>query len=112
MTLPIRTLESKIDCKRFVQVQAEAEPSQPLAKNTLDAHTVKKIIKHQNEVSSPEESNLRALAEPDVNVSAHPAPIIQPPAPDPSANARTGRDRVQPRDPASASHGVCASEVS
>jgi hypothetical protein len=30
------------------------------------------------EVSSPEESHPRALAEPDVNLSAHPAPIIEP----------------------------------
>ncbi len=30
-------------------------------------------------VSSPRESHPRALAEPDVNLSAHPAPIIEPP---------------------------------
>ena len=29
-------------------------------------------------VSGPKEFHLRALAEPDVNLSAHPAPIIQP----------------------------------
>jgi len=30
-------------------------------------------------VSSPRESHPRALAEPDVNLSAHPAPITEPP---------------------------------
>ena len=63
-------------------------------------------------VSRPGESHPRALAEPDVNVSAHPAPIIQPPAPGPFANARIDRDHVRPRDLASASHGDGASEAS
>ncbi len=35
----------------------------------------------KKEVSSGEESHLPALTEPDVNVSAHPAPITQPTAP-------------------------------
>ena len=33
---------------------------------------------HQLGVSRPEEFHLRPLAEPDVNLSAHPAPTIQP----------------------------------
>ena len=35
------------------------------------------IVKHQR-LSSPGELHPEALADPDVNVSAHPAPIIQP----------------------------------
>ena len=39
-------------------------------------------------VSSPEESHPRALAEPDVNLSAHPAPIIEPQLQNRLANAQ------------------------
>src|SRR6478672_5761506 len=41
---------------------------------------------HQRGVSRPKESHLRPLAEPDVNLSAHPAPITQPTTDIPSAN--------------------------
>ena len=37
-------------------------------------------------VSRPEELHLRPLSEPDVNLSAHPAPIIQPTADIPATN--------------------------
>ncbi len=40
-------------------------------------------------VSRPEELHLRPLSEPDVNLSAHPAPIIQPMTDSPSTNERT-----------------------
>lgn len=43
----------------------------------------------QDKVSSPEEFHLQALSEPDVNLSAHPAPIIQPLVIFPSSNVRT-----------------------
>ena len=93
-------------------MQSQPEASQPFGEHVHHTPRIGLQFKADDEVSSPEESHLRALAEPDVNVSAHPAPIIQRSVRGPSANARTVRDRVQPRDPASASHGVCASEVS
>ena len=40
-----------------------------------------------DESSSAGESHPRALSDPDVNLSAHPAPIVQPQAVPPSANA-------------------------
>jgi len=40
-------------------------------------------------VSGPREFHPRALSEPDVNLSAHPAPIIQPRAEFPSASVQT-----------------------
>jgi hypothetical protein len=44
---------------------------------------------HKNKkVSSPGESHFQALSEPDVNLSAHPAPIIQPKAKPPSASGQ------------------------
>ncbi len=52
-----------------------------------------RIIKNDDtayaEVSSPGESHPQALSEPDVNLSAHPAPIIQPQDESPFANVRT-----------------------
>ncbi len=47
-------------------------------------------IYQDHQVSSPGESHPQALSEPDMNLSAHPAPIIQPTAKSPPANARTG----------------------
>src|SRR5208283_904785 len=39
-------------------------------------------------VSRPKEFHLRPLSEPDVNLSAHPAPVIHPTTGNPSANGR------------------------
>ena len=47
------------------------------------------VLKAGYVVSSPGESHPKALAEPDLNLSAHPAPIIQPTARFPIANAQT-----------------------
>ena len=57
-------------------------------------------------VSSPEESHLQALLEPDLNLSAHPAPIIQPTAKSPSASAQTVAARGVRSDLTSIPHGV------
>src|SRR5664279_1930614 len=60
-------------------------------------------------------SQPRALPEPDVNLSIHPAPIIQPPVPRPSG--RTGSDCAAeasatiPRPPSYALGIVCISET-
>ena len=56
---------------------------------------------HQT-VSSPGESHPQALSEPDVNLSAHPAPIIQPTAESPSASAQIAVARVAIARPANA----------
>ena len=51
----------------------------PLEKHNSDRPLTRKT-KHiyNTQVSSPEESHLKALSEPDMNLSAHPAPTIQP----------------------------------
>src|SRR5580700_614324 len=60
-------------------------------------------------------SQPRALSEPDVNLSIHPAPIIQPLVPRP--NGRTGSGRAaeanvaSPRPPACALGTVCICEI-
>ena len=57
-------------------------------------------------VSRPKEFHLRPLAEPDVNLSAHPAPTIQPTTDTPSTNERT-----HPVDCARGSLSVSAARV-
>jgi hypothetical protein len=57
------------------------------------------ILKKQ--VSSPGESHPQALSEPDVNLSTHPAPIIQPQAQPPSASGQRAGGRVSRFSPAS-----------
>jgi hypothetical protein len=47
-------------------------------------------------VSRPKEFRLRPLAEPDVNLSAHPAPIIHPTTDSPSTNGRMRGADVAP----------------
>jgi len=54
--------------------------------------------------SSPAEFHRKALAEPGVSVSTHPAPIIQPRTDGPHANARTTPTDGEQPAPASAVH--------
>jgi len=62
-------------------------PFSPLGKGfltgTIDAGTT-----FNERVSRPREFHLRPLSEPDVNLSAHPAPIIQSTTRSPSTNGR------------------------
>jgi len=69
--------------------------------NGLDSAVVLTPAHSQNffdtkikEVSSPGEFHPEALSEPDVNLSAHPAPIIQPQDESPFASVRTASVRV------------------
>jgi hypothetical protein len=54
-----------------------------------------------HKVSSPGDSHPQALSEPDVNLSAHPAPITQPSVKSPSASGRKAEARVVRFCPAS-----------
>jgi hypothetical protein len=54
-----------------------------------------------DESSSPGELHPRALAEPDVELSPHPALMIRSPVLSRPATERTGWDRGAPPDPAS-----------
>jgi hypothetical protein len=50
------------------------------------------MFEANQEVSSPGESHPQALSEPDVNLSAHPAPIIQSTAESPFSSEQTARN--------------------
>jgi hypothetical protein len=60
------------------------------------------VTGHHHEVSSPGESHPQALLEPDVNLSAHPAPIIQPQAKSPSASEQRAEGHALRFSPTSA----------
>src|SRR6478609_7808832 len=64
---------------------AAAEPGQFLGEHR---HAFAVAAGHAG-VSRPEELHLRPLSEPDVNLSAHPAPIIQPTTDTPATNERS-----------------------
>ena len=70
-------LPANDEAAKDVQNEVEAEPGSLRGPSELG-------------VSGPEESHLRALAEPDVNLSAHPAPITEPQMRSLLANAQIG----------------------
>ena len=59
-------------------MQLQAELREPLAKAGQEPLGVLTMLEARHVVSRREGSHLPALAEPDVNLSAHPAPIVQP----------------------------------
>jgi len=63
------------------------------------------------EESGRGESHPPALADPDVNLTIHPAPITQPAVADPTASGRTGLARASPRPPGTVSPDGCAAST-
>ena len=70
----------KIDEPSFLRMHGQSESGQPFGQHLQNPTRIMLELAHDDEVSSPGESHPRALAEPYVNLSAHTAPIIQPPA--------------------------------
>jgi hypothetical protein len=63
--------------RRLLWMNGQIEAIKPLRKNFHDLSGIFFPFAANNEVSSPGESHPQALSEPDVNLSAHPAPIIR-----------------------------------
>ena len=85
---------AELDEACLVGVQLKRELGQPLPEVVEKLVRIRLALAANDEVSRPGESHPRALAELYVNVSAHTAPIIQPPASPPAdANGRTARAR-------------------
>jgi hypothetical protein len=62
----------------FRRLDFQTELSQALRQFTQESPRVGLCLKADNKSSSPGESHPQALTEPDVNLSAHPALIVQP----------------------------------
>src|ERR687891_1356795 len=68
----------ELDQPGLVGMQLQPELREPLTEVVEELLGVTQMLEPDNEVSGRGESHPPALAEPDVNVSAHPAPIAQP----------------------------------
>ena len=85
---------AELDEARLVGVQIKRELAQALLEVAEKLFCIFLALATNDEVSRPGESHPRALAELYVNVSAHTAPIIHPPASPPAdANGRTAGAR-------------------
>ena len=85
---------AELDEACLVGVQLKRELAQPLPEVVEKLLRIRLALATNDEVSRPGESHPRALAELYVNVSAHTAPIIQPPVSPPAdANGRTAGAR-------------------
>ena len=65
--------------RRLLGMHGEAETGKAFRQNLHNPAGICFALTADEKVSRPGESHPQALSEPDVNVSAHPAPIIQPP---------------------------------
>ena len=64
---------------------------------SMIATQIEEAARHRNVgVSRPKGFHLRPLSEPDMNLAAHPAPIIHPTTDSPSTNGPMRRDDVAP----------------
>jgi hypothetical protein len=68
----------ELDQARLARVQFQGELRKPLAKVRQEPLRVALMLKARDEESRRGESHPPPLAEPDLNLSAHPAPIVQP----------------------------------
>src|SRR5208283_1293890 len=75
---------SELDEPRLVGVQFQTELCESLAKVGEEPLRIALMLEPSHKVSGRGESHPPALSEPDVNLSTHPAPIIQPHGTSPS----------------------------
>jgi hypothetical protein len=82
-------LMKRVGNVRLAGFQAQPDISQPGFGHVSSRLKRIQVFAENDKVSGPREFHPRALSEPDVNLSAHPAPIIQPKAEFPAASAQT-----------------------
>src|SRR5262249_3823025 len=75
-------------------MNGESEAGKPLREHGHNLARVRFQFAADDKSSGAGESHPHALTDPDVNLSAHPAPIVQPQAVPPSANAQRGAAAV------------------
>ena len=68
---------SELDETGLVSVQFQLELQESFLQFRMEPLGIRAMLESNHESSSPGESHPQALTEPDVNVSAHPAPIVQ-----------------------------------
>ena len=99
---PVRHCKpSKFDETGLLVVHLQTKLGKPVPQLLQEKLRFIPVLEPHDPVSSPGESHPQALSEPDVNLSAHPAPIIQPQAKSPSASGQRAGGRVSRFSPAS-----------
>jgi hypothetical protein len=83
-----------IDETGFIRMQVQTFGCSQVADKTKGSFCLSCMVAQDDKVSSPGESHPQALSEPDVSLSAHPAPIIQPQAKSPSASEQRAGSRA------------------
>lgn len=71
-------MAAELDQAGLVRMQRQRELLQPVAHCVPEAPSVALMLEPDDEVSRAVESHRRALAEPDVRLAPHPAPIVRP----------------------------------
>src|SRR5690242_16451733 len=87
-------------------MNAQTKAGTSLGEHRHDPSGVRFPLTADDKSSSAGESHPHALTDPDVNLAAHPAPIVQPQAVPPSANAQRGAAAVGQSAQANAWPGV------
>ena len=90
---PARTFEPEVDKARLGLVEREPESTEALRQHGKHAPAALKVFERQHWSSSGGEFHPSALTEPDMKLSPHPAPTLQPPA---ECRAATGRTDCGP----------------
>ena len=105
-------IPSKLIQPGFLALQFQVELLQPFCQLFFESLRFGLIFEAHHKVSGPRESHPRALSEPDVNLSAHPAPVIQPRAEFPSASEQTIQVYSSPVCPSNGWLWFCAALIS
>src|SRR4051812_11059031 len=99
---PVRREAAKRDQAGLVRMQRQRKLLQARAHRVPEALGIGLVLETDHESSSGGDLHPSALSEPDVRLSPHPAPTLQPPAARPAATGQTGWDRGGRCAPASA----------
>src|SRR4029453_11759906 len=83
----------ELDQPGLALVERQAELRQPVLERHEKLPRLCLMLAADHQSSSGGDLHPSALPEPDVRLSPHPAPTLQPPAARPAATGRTGRDR-------------------
>src|SRR6516162_6175843 len=102
LSAPCRSEAAELDQTGFVRMELQSELLEPSSHRIEKTASVVFMLKAQHQSSSGEESHPSALTEPDVTLSRHPAPTLQPPAAHRVATGRTSSDPAGRCAPASA----------
>src|ERR1700735_4238643 len=75
---PRRRMAAELNQTGLLRMQRQRKLLQPRAHHVEEPMSIGRVLEPSHKVSRPAESHRQALAEPDVRLRPHPAPIVQP----------------------------------